>query len=817
MLSLDTIGREVRQSVRALTHEKGFSLTVLAIVALCLGANVAIFAVVHGVLLQPLPFRDADQLVLIANAYPKAGVERAGASAPHYLERRAGVEALADAAAVRGASVTIGEAGAPERVDAMNVTPSFFSVLGVQAALGRTFTEEEGFYGKHEVVVLSDALWRQRFGADPAIVGKTIRINTTPHTVVGVMSPEFHYLSRKPRLWLPLCFNDDERKADRRHSNNMNMIARLKPGATIAVAQTQVDALNERTKAEDPFAAMVAEAGFTTKVHDLRRDYVAQLRPALLLLQAGVLFLLLIGLVNLANLFLVRATARVKEFCVRQALGASRGQLVRTLMTETMLLSLVGGAIGVGLGAAAYRGIQVLAADRLPVPLEGGINLTVAGVALAVSAVVGLVLAVPVVWHTLHGSLTAALSVESRGGTTTRAVHRVRHALIVAQIALAFVLLAATGLLGMTFSRVLAVDPGFRPTNVLTGSLALPWANYQKEEQRLAFVEKLTTELGALPGVTAVGVSTGVPFTGHNSNNAIWVEGYQPPAGESLQAHFTSGVAADYFEALGLTLREGRFLTTADSRAETKVCVIDEHVARRYWPGESALGRRLSDSPPTDPERKIYTIVGVVGAVKQADLADERGNGAVYFPYRDYAGLGFTVVVRTEQAAEAAGPAVRAAVLRVDPEMAVDQLMTMTERVDKSVAERKVPLILAGIFAGVALVLAAVGIYGVLAYAVAQRQREIGVRMALGALPEQILTQFLGLGVRLLGVALPLGFLGAWSAGRAMKGLLFGVSPANALVLGGTAGLLALVALVACWLPSRRAARVEPVEALRGN
>lgn len=817
MLSFESMGREVRQSVRALAREKGFSLTVLTIVALCLAANVAIFAIVNGVLLKPLPFRNPEQLVLIANAYPKAGVERAGASVPHYLERRAGVDGLADAAAVRGASVTVGEAGSPERVDAMSVTPSFFHVLGVQAARGRTFTDEEGFYGKHEVAVLSDALWRQRFGGDPDIVGKTIRINTTPHTIVGVMSPEFHYLSRQPRLWTPLCFNDDDRKAERRHANNMDMVARLKPGVTIEVAQSQIDAMNERTKADDPFAAMVAEAGFTTKVHDLGRDYVAELRPVLLLLQAGVLFLLLIGLVNLANLFLVRATARVKEFCVRQALGASRGQMVRTLVTETMLLSVVGGAIGLGLGAAAYRGIQLLAADRLPVALASGVDLTVAGVALAASVVVGLVLAVPVVWHTLQGNLTSALSVESRGGTTTRAVHRVRHALIVAQIALAFVLLAATGLLGLTFVRVMAIDPGFRPENVLTGSVALPWTNYREEEPRLAFVEKLATELRALPGVKAVGVSTGVPFTGHNNNNAIWVEGYQPPAGESLQAHFTSGVAAEYFETMGVPLREGRFLTTADSRGETKVCVVDEHVARRYWPGESALGRRISNSPPTDADRRMFTIVGVVGAVKQTELADQRGNGAVYFPYKDYAGLEFTVAMRTEQAPEGAGPALRAAVVRVDPEIALDRLMTMNARVEESVADRRVPLILAGIFAGVALVLAAVGIYGVLAYTVAQRQREIGVRMALGALPQQIMAQFLALGGKLLLIALPLGLLGAWWAGRAMKGLLFGVSPTNLAVLGGTAGVLAGVAMLACFLPSRRAASIEPVEALRGN
>lgn len=817
MLSFETMGREVRQSVRTLVREKGFSLTVLAIVALCLAANVAIFAVVNAVLLKPLPFRDPHQLVLVMNAYPKAGVDRAGASVPHYLERREQIGAFAETAALRGNGVTIGEAGSPERVDGTAVTPSFFRVLGVGAALGRTFSDEEGFYGKHQVVVLSDGLWRQRFGADPGIVGKQVRINTESFTVVGVMPSGFRYLSDEARLWTPLCFSDDDRKPTSRHANNLEMIARLKPDATMETAQAEIDALNARVAAEDPFAQTVADAGFSTTVHDLGADHVAELRPVLLLLQAGVLFLLLIGMVNLTNLLLVRATARAKEYCVRQALGAGRGQLARLLVTETMVLSLVGGLVGLGLGAAGLRGMTLLAAESLPIRIEGGIDVTVCVVALGASLAIGLVLAVPSVWHTLHGNLTVALSVESRGGTTTRAVHRVRHALIVAQIALAFVLLAGTGLLGLTFARVLAVDPGFRAENVLTGSVALPWANYKDEASRLAFVEKLAIELQAIPGVTSVGVGTSAPFTGNQSNNAIWIEGYTPPMGESLRAHFTSGVSGNYFEALGVPLREGRFLTTADSRAEGDVCVVDEDMARHYWPQGGAIGQRLWNAPPDFKDRKLFTIVGVVGAVKQSDLADQGGKGAVYFPYVDFAGLWFTVAVRTTQAPELAGPALRAAVLRVDPELALDGVKTMEARVAESVAGRRAPLVLGAIFAGVALALAAIGIYGVLAYTVAQRQREIGVRMALGAVPEQIMAQFLGLGGKLLLVALPLGFLGAWWAGRAMKGLLFGVSPTNFAVLGGTAGVLVIVAMLACFLPSRRAANIEPIEALRAN
>jgi len=812
---LDSLLRDVRQSVYSLSREKSFTLTVLVIFALCLAANVAIFAVVDTVLVKPLPFFEPDRLIASYNSYPKANVVRAGTSVPHYLERKQGIAAFIDAAAYRSRGVTIGEAGAPQRADATIATPSFFHVLGANAALGRTFTEDEGQTGKSSVVILSDGLWRQRFGANPAAVGRTMRIDTKECTIVGVMPPGFHFLSERAQLWMPLVFSDDDRKPDQRHSNNMEMIARLRPGATLAQAQAQIGALNEQMLKVDPYAKLVADAGFNTVVHDLRADFVTSLRPVLLLLQVGVLFLLLIGAVNLANLLLVRATGRTKEYSVRQALGASWLQLARSLVVETSLLAIVGGLLGIGLGAAALRGIGSLATDQLHLATTPTLNLTVCLAALGMSVVLGLVLAVPVVWHTLHSDLTVALSTESRSGTTTRNVHRLRHTLIVAQIALAFVLVAGTGLLGISFTRVLAIAPGFRAENVLTGQLSLPGAKYQRKD-RLPFIVKLTDEVRALPGVTSVGIITSLPFTGSSDNNAISIEGRALEPGESIQAHFTSGVAAEYFQTLGVPLREGRFLTLDDSQVEQKVCVVDEEVARRYWPKGGALGHRLTNGAP-DPKADYHTIVGVVGAVKQKDLAETTAGGAVYFPYVNYAGGSFVLAVRTAQAAQTLGPALRAAVLRIDPELPLNDLKPMSARVDESLASRKIPLLLAGVFAVVALMLAAVGIYGVLAYSVTQRQREIGVRMALGAQPAQILLQFLGLGGRLLAIGLPLGLLGAWFAGRAMGGLLFGVEPTNPVVLGGTALMLLVVAMLACLVPSRRAARIAPIEALRAN
>ena len=813
MPSFESLRRDVRQSLSAFAREKGFSVTVLGIFALCLAANVAIFAVVHSVLIQPLPFLEPDRLVTAYNSYPKAGAQRVGTSVPFYLERRNGVAAFADVAAYQSRGVTVGEAGRPERIESGVVTPSFFAVLGVNAALGRTFFEEEAQAGKNQVVILGDAIWRGRFAADPEVVGRTVRLDGREFTVVGVMPPGFQFLNQRVQLWTPLVFSENARKPDARHANNMEMIARLRPGATVMQAQAQVNALNEESLKTDPIATMVSDAGFHTVVRDLRDDHVSGLRPVLLLLQAGALFLLLIGAVNLANLLLVRATGRTKEYGVRLALGASRAQLARALVVETLVLVLLGGLLGLALGAAALRGVGSLAA-RLDLVGAPALSPPVTLAALGVSVVLGLLLSLPVVWHTLQGKLAAVLSAESRSGTTTRSVHRLRHALIVAQIALAFVLLAGTGLLGVSFLKVLAITPGFRTENVLTATISLPGAKYPGKS-RPAFMGRLTDEVGALPGVISAGVITGLPLSGAGDNNAITVDGREPSPGESVQTHYTSGVAGDYFQAMGIALREGRFLTGDDTATAQKVCVIDEEAARRYWPQGGAVGQRIMQTV-SDPNADRLTIVGVVGSVKQKEMT-ETAIGAVYLPYAHYNSTRFTLVVRTAQPPETMGAALRAAVLQLDPELPLSELMTMQSRVDDSLASRRVPVLLAGTFAAVALVLAAAGIYGVLAYSVLQRQREIGVRMALGAQPAQILRQFLGLGGRLLLIGLPLGLFGAWLTGRAMTGLLFGVAPANAVVLGGAALMLGAVAMLACLLPSRRAARISPLQALRGN
>jgi predicted permease len=442
----------------------------------------------------------------------------------------------------------------------------------------------------------------------------------------------------------------------------------------------------------------------------------------------------------------------------------------------------------------------------------------VCAAALAASLAIGLVLALPVIWLTLRGNLAVAMTVESRGGTTTRSVHRLRHTLIVAQIALAFVLLSGAGLLGLSFARLLDVSPGFRKENLVSGVVSLPWWKaYTKPSEQAAVMGSLLSAVRSLPGVTSAALSEGVPFGGRTWVQAFSIVGNTVDADEFIkEGLFGDQVSGDYFTTLGIPLRDGRYLDEDDVRTHRKVCVVDEEFAHRHWPRGGAIGGRIAlPYNPLDPARDLFSIVGVVGTVKQQDLGDQGPHGAVYFPIRER--TDFMVTVRTAQAPAAAADAFRKVVIGVDPSLQIFDLKPMALRIDDSLSDRKAPLVLAAVFAGVSLLLAALGIYGVLAYSVAQRRREIGVRMALGARPAQIFRQFLGLGLRLLCIAVPIGILGACMAGRDMADLLYGVAPWDALVLAGTAVIMAAVALPACLLPSQRAARVAPSEALRAD
>lgn len=815
----DEFLREFRHAFRLLRKTPGFTATALVTLAVCIGANLTIFAVVDAILLRPLPFPEPNRLVTAYNTYPKAGVDRDGSSLTNYYERRGQIPALASLAIYRLGISIVGETGATKREQIAQVSPEFFSTLGIAPALGRSFTEGETTYQTDRVVILSDSYWRQHFNSDPNVIGRRIRGDGVPYTVVGVLPPSFRFLSSEARLYFPRASSPQERGPSQRHSggNSTHMIARLAPGATVAQAQSQIDAQNARLASDDSQAKMMADAGFRTVVTSLHADHVASIRPTLLLLQAGALALLLIGTVNLANLLLVRASSRGKEHAVRQALGASRMRLIVAAVVETTLVTTIGALLGLGAGYAGIQLVAALGADRLPLGAQVAFDQRLAAAALACAVVLGFALAVPVAWFNCRGELANAIQSETRGGTSNRAAQRLRHSFIVAQIALALVLLDGAGLLALSLKHAMAVSPGFRSAQVITGQVRIPWTNYPRMESRIAFNEKLIKAMNQQPGVSASGLADNIPFSGRSGKSAATVKGRSPRPGEAPRGHYSYGVDGDYFRAMGLTLREGRFLTAEDSRRKELLCVVDEDFARYYWPNSSALGQQLFQGGQARPDREAFTIVGVVGAAKQSGLTADAAQGAVYYPYAMRADDSVYLAVRTSLPIASFGRTLERAVRQIDPELTVNDVRTMDGRIGDSLIARRSPALLAGIFSLIAVLLTAVGAYGVLSYAVAQRRREIGVRMALGAQQQQIRGQFLSMGLRLLGTGVLLGIAGAWLVGAAMRTLLFDVAAFDLTTIFSAVGVLAVVSVAACLLPAFRAARISPVEALAGE
>ncbi|MEJ2079192.1 MAG: ABC transporter permease [Acidobacteriota bacterium] len=803
-------------ALRQLRKSSGFTIVALSTLAVCIAANVVVFSVTDATLIRSLPFEEPDRLVIAFHNYPGAGVVHQACSLTSCYEWRERIPAFASTAALRSGSVVIGDAAGqePQRVFCEHVTPSFFETLRVKPALGRFFTEEETGVARSGVAVLTDAYWRSHYNADPSVLGRDIQVDGRTATIVGVLRPDFHYLSSRASLFFPLASDPQDRGPYQRHNTNAQVIARLAPGVSLAAAQAQIDALNAQQMKDEPrLTSLLEGTGFHTSLYPLHADHVRSVRSILILLQGGALFLLLIGGVNLMNLLLIRAGSRAREFSVRQALGAGRWRLARTVLIETILLAGTGGILGLIAGAMGISMLSTLGTSALPLGREVVFDHRVAVTALAGSILVGIAFALPIIGFHLRRRLAPALHAEGRSGTVGRAVQRWRHGFIVAQIALAFLLLTGAGLLGLSLERVLHVSPGFQPEQVLTGHIGLPPARYGDEPARLVFVERLLGELRAQPGVTSAAVSTVVPFTGQDNNQVIVGEGVAPQPGDSLRAHFHCATSGDFWQTLGIPLRQGRLLEDADNRRNERVCVVDEVFARRYWPRGNAIGHRVTKGPVFD-EANAFTIVGIVGPIKQ-DKLEETALGAVYFPYRYDAAGNIYVITRGSLAPAVMTSTVRRTMAHLDPEVPLDDVESMQARIDTSLSQRRSPALLASLFASIALLLTALGTYGVIAYAVAQRRREIGVRMALGARPRQVLAQFLKMSAQLLAPGLALGLAGAWAVGRAMESLLFGVSATHLGVLASAVAAILLVVLLACLVPARRAARTHPTEALR--
>ncbi len=812
----DEIRMNLRYAVRLLRKAPAFTLTSLLTVALCLGANLTIFAVMDAILLRPLPFPEADRLVTLFNTYPKAGVERDGSSITNYYERRGAIPAFSSLSIYRFGTAIAGEPGSTVRDHITQVSPDFFTTLGIGPAIGRVFTDGEMTYGADHVVILTDRYWKQHFNADPRVIGRTVWVDSFPKTVIGVLPHGFRFLSSRSELCLPLSSRPEQRISLERHSggNVIQMIARLKPGATRAQAQAQIDAQNTALERDDPQAKMMADAGFRSLVVSLHADQVAAIRPILLLLEAGVLALLLIGAVNVVNLLLIRASSRLKEVAVRQALGASGSRIAAEALAETILLTFAGGLLSLAVAAAGIRLVTAMGVDRLPLGAYIAFDARLAIVALAAAIILGIILAAPIAWFNLRPHPGKALQTESRTGTTGRAAQALRHSFIVAQIAMAFVLLAAAGLLGLSLKRAMNVSPGFQPEHAIAGQISLVGNRYPSPSAGLAFADRLMSQLDEQPGVSAVGIANNIPFSGKNGKSAAFAEGHVLRPGESPRGYYSYGVSGDYFRAMGFSLRAGRFLTGEDSHRKARACVIDEDFARYNWPNVNPLGRRVFDGSKPGGDADAFTVVGVAPRIKQAGLTDDTAQGAVYYPYIYRPDSNIFVVLRGSISPEALKAGLESVVRQIDPNLAVNEIQSMHDRISASLIDRRSPALLSGIFSGMALLLIALGTYGTLSYAVAQRRREIAIRMALGARPEEIQRQFLSLAARLLASGAILGLFGAWVTGRAMQAILFHVPAHNSAILAGSASVIAVVALAACLLPARRAARISPMQAL---
>lgn len=818
---MGALRRDLRYAARQLATDRTFTVAVLVTLALAVGANVVVFAAVHSVLLEPLPAPEADRLVLIYNAYPGAtgaGAETRGSnSVPHYYERVAELgDVFEEQALFRNSEVAIGDDEGAEMVAAWGVTPSFFRLMRVAPAIGRTFAEDEGEVGNEQRVVLSHGLWQRLFASDPSAVGRQMRIGGRPHDVVGVMPASFVVENPDVQLWIPLAFTEEQRSFEARHSNSWQMLGRLRAGATLAGAQAGLDRLVAAEGERFPeYRQILEDAGFQTVARPYRDAIVHEARASLYFLWAAVLFVLLIAAVNIANLLLMRSQSRVRELGIRHALGAARPALARQLVTESVLLTLAGSLLGLGAGAFGLRWIGAFGAYELPrggeIALDGFVVGATVVAALALGALLGLVSVAGLGAKTLDSALRS----ESRGGTAGRAAERFRTALVVVQVSVAFVVVAGAVLMQSSYQRITSVDPGFRAEGLLTGRVALPASRYPESADRLAFAERALTALRALPGVDEVGLSSWIPFTDRQSNSVIRAVGYEERPGESLVSPSMFLTDDRYLAAMEIPLVAGRYFDSRDTADSLPAIIIDETLASRFWPGRSAVGGEMYDDVELTENTRRLRVVGVVRDHRRWGPAIAiESVGAYFLPHVQRPVRSPTFVIRGSGDPAGFAGALRAAVREIDPELPVFAVATMEEAMAEHFAPQRTPVVLALAFAGLALFLSALGSYGVLAWRVGKRTREFGIRLALGSSAASLFRLVLRDGAAVVAAGLALGLVGAFLFRGVVASQLYGVGPTDPVALLAAAVLLVAVAGTACALPARRAARLNPVTAL---
>jgi putative ABC transport system permease protein len=804
---MDHLRQDLTYAIRRLLKNPGFTGIAVITLALGIGANSAIFSVINAVLFQPLPFPEPHRLVGVYQVWKGT---RNVISPSNFLDIRQQTRTLEDAAALDSTEFTLTGGGDPLRLRGSEVSATFFDVLRVRPLLGRTFAPDENEPGKDKVVVLGHSLWQQRFGSRADAVGSSIVLDGHPRTIVGVMPPGFSYPAEQ-QLWVPIEYTDDTRKA--RGAWYLSAIARLKAGVSPEQSASEVATLGKAL--EQAYPDENTDVGFTT--FPLHEAIVGDLRPALLVLLGAVGFVLLIACANVANLLLARAVARETELAVRTALGAGRRRLVRQLLTESLVLGITGGLIGL---LVAFWGSDLLVSlqpEGIPRLNEVRIDRQVVMFTMAISLVTGIIFGALPALQMTRGSLSASLKEGGRGNMAAAGSARLRGTLIVAEMALAVTLLAGAGLLIKSFGKLQAVDPGFRPQDTLSFELSLPSTQYEKDPQIIAFFERLTARIEALPGVTSVGGVMGLPLSGMRFNISFKVEG-RPDAAPGQQPAMEVRVAtADYFRTLGVPLKRGRLFTEADTADAARVVVLSEAAAKKFFPNEDPLGKRIDMGwTREDESRAGGEVVGIVGDVKELGL-DEEFPAEIYLPMRQWPVGRMAIVARTAVPPLTLAGEVKQAVQELDANLPVNEIRTVEAVVAESIAQPRFYMLLLGAFAAVALVLAAIGIFGVMSYTVSQRTREIGIRMALGAQGGSVVSMVVRQAMVLASAGLIVGLLAAVALSRTIATLLFDMSPTDPATFATVTGLLAGVAFLASYLPARRAASVDPIEALRAE
>ncbi|MCC7033472.1 MAG: ABC transporter permease [Acidobacteria bacterium] len=788
---------------RALRRQPTFTLIALATLALGIGANTAIFSVIKTVVLNPLPYADPERIVVLWEVSPEGNQDRV--SIPTFEDWRAEVKSVAALAAYRHVDLSFAGRGDPRNVPAVRATPELFAVLQASAMLGRTFTREEAVPGADRVVVLSHGFWTRTLGADPGAIGQVIRLDAQPHTVIGVMPQAFEFpTGTNAEIWAPLAFDPKDMHGRSRQARSLTVVGRLAESASAARAQDEIGVLAQRIAAE--YAA--SNQGWSARVVAAHEQLVGASRPALMVLMGAVGFLLLIVCANMANLMLARLSSRTREFAVRAALGASRWEVARPIMAESILLALGGGALGLAAAFALLRGLAVLPDARLPRLDQLQMDLGVLAFTAVVSVVVALAFGMVPALHASKTDLRAELS-ESAGTTASPYARHVLGGLVVVEVALALVLLVGAGLMIRSFSKLLQVDPGFQSSNVVGAQVLLPATKYRERQSLARFYEDVIERLRRTPGVRNASAVSTLPMSDVGMAMALPfnVEGQMPPRGEDPLADVRI-VAPGYFETMGIRLLEGRFLDERDVETAPRTSVINETMARRYFPDRSPLGQ-IVQNPHGRSE-----VVGVIADVRAQGL-DTEPKKQVYLPLRQSPMAGMAVVARTEQDPLALGSTIQSIIWSVDPEQPIYRLSTMDQILARAVFLPRLSTTLLAAFALAALLLAALGIYGVLSYSVSQRTREIGLRMALGSSGRQTVGLVVRHSLMLVAIGGALGLVAAVFLARTMAGVLYGVGPFDVPAFALSLVVLLLAGIGASLLPALRATRVDPMVALR--